>query len=123
MLATWEGMRTITTIALLAFAFAVMAQEGQPPVLPSPDPGCILQTPEEVWTSLGLSSAEKHQVQGIQTRCETECTSLEETGRYDLDENAAVLRRYHDEVRALLGDERYHAWQKWCATRTGRTQR
>lgn len=114
-------MKQLIALALLFCTYTATAQVDQPTTLPSPTPSCILNTPEEAWVGIGLTAEEVEQVQGIQTVCETECTSLEETGQYNLEKNAAVLQLYHDKVRAVLGEERYSAWQNWCAKRTGRS--
>ncbi|MCB9165686.1 MAG: hypothetical protein H6590_03355 [Flavobacteriales bacterium] len=113
-------MRTIIMLALALCTQQVAAQEEPITPLPSGTPGCILNTPKEAWVGIGLSSAEVEKVMDLQTVCETECTSLNETGRYDLEKNAAVLNLYHDKLRALVGDEHYDKWLDWCAKRTGK---
>jgi hypothetical protein len=106
----------------LLFAMApLLSLQAQPPgmqkqSLPYSDE-CLLNTTDEAWASIGLSTEQLAEVRSIQTLCETDCTALQETGERDPELAQAMLEKHRENIRAVLTKEQYGKWLTWCDDR------
>ena len=83
---------------------------------PDQDPGCLLETEQDDWMALGLTSQQMEQVQGLHTACTTDCTIIKGDSK-ELVPVPSVLKEYEAEVRRVLGEKKYQEWLQWCAGR------
>jgi hypothetical protein len=110
---------TRTTFLLAALLFTVVqatAQEPQP-LEPEPTGTCFVETDVQTWQGLGLTDDQLAKVKSMQTACKTDCAVTPETKGTDADISGAVLKRYNEQLQALLSPEQYAKWTKWCADR------
>jgi len=108
-------------IMIFAFAFASIANaSAQPPDTQQPtltSDECLLNTTDETWTAMGLSSEQVEQVMAIQTLCQTDCTAMQERGGSDPALAQAMLEKHRETIRGILSKDQHAKWIAWCAER------
>jgi hypothetical protein len=107
---------TFLFAALLSTLVQATAQEPQP-VDPGPTGTCFVETDDQTWQALGLTDDQLAKVKAMQTACKTDCAVTPETKGTDADISGAVLKRYNEQLQALMNPEQYARWMKWCADR------
>jgi hypothetical protein len=108
-------------IMIIALALAsITTSYAQPPDTQQPlltSDECMLNTTEETWTALGLTSEQLDQVKAIQTLCQTDCTALQERGGSDPAMAQAMLEKHRENIRTVLSKDQYAKWLDWCGER------
>lgn len=78
---------------------------------------CMLNTTDETWTAMGLTSEQLDQVKAIQTLCQTDCTAMQERGGSDPAMAQAMLEKHRENIRTVLSKDQYDNWLAWCGER------
>jgi hypothetical protein len=103
--------RSIITIVLASLMATATAQQ-----TPTPSTSSQLATERSDWMALDITQAQLDEVMDLHTACVTDCT-IEKGSSRELVPVPSVLKEYEDEVRKVLGEEKYQRWLKWCGTR------
>jgi hypothetical protein len=110
------GRHLFTIASILFMSVACYAQAPMSPSHTSID-DCMLNTTDQAWNDLGITSDQLDQVKSIQTLCETEHKALMEARDTDTSMEQALLERHRESTRAALTTEQYAHWLRWCAGR------
>lgn len=106
-------------IVLLICAAPANAQEPPPPGSNSTG-SCFVATDDMTWSAVGLNEEQLGRVKSLQTACKTDCAITPESRKTHADISGAVLKRYEEELRAMLSPEQWAKWSEWCAARPNR---
>lgn len=78
---------------------------------------CFVETDDRTWSAIGLAEEQLAKVKSMQTACKTDCAVTPESRVTDAEISGAVLKRYEEQLHALLTPEQWVKWTKWCAER------
>ena len=99
---------------------ALMMAQNDPAPPANGDGPCILATPVATWTTLGVSEDQLERIRSIQAHCHADCQPANGLRTRDPELTGAVVRKYEEEVEAILGKERTAKWREWCKERPAR---
>ena len=114
--------RTFLAIALALMCAISISAQTPPPTPANVSDECLLTTDADVWASIGLTTKQVEQVQGIQTNCKTACAATSETGVKDAAAGKATMKKHHRKIRQVLSKEQYIKWAAWCKDKAVRTE-
>lgn len=112
--------RTSLTLATLLFSLLQATAQELPPLDPKATGStgtCFVETEDQAWSAIGLSEDQLAKVKSMQTACKTDCAITPESKGMDAEISGAVLKRYEEQLHALLTPEQWAKWTKWCAGR------
>lgn len=111
--------RTSFTLAVLLFSLMPAIAQELPPLEQKHSGTCFVETDDQAWIAVGLSEEQLAKVRSMQTACKTDCAVTPESKATDAEISGAVLKRYEEQLHALLTPEQWAKWTKWCAERPG----
>lgn len=113
-------MRRLRVLLLGALSSTAMMAQTDPSSPASGDAPCILATPVTTWTALGVNDEQLERIRSIQAHCHADCQPANGLRTRDPELTGAVVRKYEEEVEAILGKERTAKWREWCKERPAR---